>query len=197
MGEIMNINKSNKRDLFMLAGLLGFVTIYFVALYLYEVYGKTIFPYEDAVMIIRYAQNIAGGHGIVWNIGGPAVDGCTDFLLTIVLAVLIKLKLSGEFAVRLLGIVSHTLTIGFIYLTIRKTLKLDFWYAAISSIYLAIGPALLYIAFYWGTPFFALFAAISWYFAIKIAINDEQANLPFYFGFSCLIMGLIRPEGVF
>jgi hypothetical protein len=26
-------------------------------------------PFEDAAMIMRYAQHLAGGHGIVWNIG--------------------------------------------------------------------------------------------------------------------------------
>ncbi|NWF65650.1 MAG: hypothetical protein HXY38_15245, partial [Chloroflexi bacterium] len=27
----------------------------------------TIPPFEDAAMIMRYAQHLAGGHGIVWN----------------------------------------------------------------------------------------------------------------------------------
>lgn len=37
-------------------------------------------PFEDAAMIMRYAQHLAGGHGIVWNIGEAPVDGATDFL---------------------------------------------------------------------------------------------------------------------
>ena len=31
-------------------------------------------------MLLRYAEHLAAGHGIVWNLGDPPVDGATDFL---------------------------------------------------------------------------------------------------------------------
>ena len=37
-------------------------------------------PFEDAAMLMRYAENLAAGHGIVWNVGEAPVDGATDFL---------------------------------------------------------------------------------------------------------------------
>ena len=40
-------------------------------------------PYEDAAMSMRYAQNVAEGHGIVWNIGEQPVAGSNDFLFII------------------------------------------------------------------------------------------------------------------
>ena len=37
-------------------------------------------PAEDAYILSRYAEHLAGGHGIVFNIGGPRAEGATDFL---------------------------------------------------------------------------------------------------------------------
>ena len=47
-------------------------------------------PFEDAAMLMRYSQHLAGGHGIVWNIGEKPVDGATDFLFMAAAAGLIK-----------------------------------------------------------------------------------------------------------
>ena len=69
-------------------------------------------PFEDAAMIMRYAENLSAGHGIVWNPGEPPVDGATDFLFMVSVAALHKLGLSPEFAVRLLTLSAHLLTIA-------------------------------------------------------------------------------------
>jgi hypothetical protein len=43
-------------------------------------------PAEDAAMLMRYADNLARGYGIVWNPGEPPVDGGTDFLFLTTIA---------------------------------------------------------------------------------------------------------------
>ncbi len=68
-------------------------------------------PYEDAAMLMRYAQHLAQTGAIVWNIGASPVDGGTDFLFMLVLAAVVKVGLSVEIAARLTGIVSHVLTV--------------------------------------------------------------------------------------
>ena len=40
---------------------------------------------DDAFITFRYAENIAAGHGIVWNIGGPHTEGYTSPLLVAIL----------------------------------------------------------------------------------------------------------------
>lgn len=40
---------------------------------------------DDAFISFRYAENLAGCHGLVWNIGGPPTEGYTSPLLLIVL----------------------------------------------------------------------------------------------------------------
>ena len=35
--------------------------------------NKPVHPAEDAAMLMRYSLNLAGGNGVVWNIGQPPV----------------------------------------------------------------------------------------------------------------------------
>ena len=68
-------------------------------------------PYEDAAMLMRYADHLAHGHGIVWNIGEHPVDGATDFLFMAVSAGLIRIGVPVGRSVRLIGFFSHLLTV--------------------------------------------------------------------------------------
>jgi len=154
-------------------------------------------PFEDAAMLMRYAQHLAEGHGIVWNIGEHPVDGATDFLFMLVSAGLIKLGLSVGQAVRGIGFVAHILTVWIVYWTNRRIHDTSIAFSLISALYLAVGPGLSFVAAYFGTPFFALAAAVSWTLALLLIKKESP---PFWlslaFALSGLITGLIRPEGV-
>ena len=45
-------------------------------------------PFEDAAMVMRYANHLAQGAGIVWNVGDAPLDGATDFLFLLILGAL-------------------------------------------------------------------------------------------------------------
>ena len=47
---------------------------------------SVVHPAEDAYILFRYADHLAAGHGIVFNIGGPHAEGATDFLWLLLLA---------------------------------------------------------------------------------------------------------------
>ena len=49
------------------------------------------FVQDDAFISFRYADHLAQGHGLVWNIGEPPLEGFTNLLWTLVLACIIKL----------------------------------------------------------------------------------------------------------
>ena len=51
------------------------------------------FIQDDAYISFRYAQHLAQGDGLVWNVGEPPVEGYTNFLWTVLLAVPEKLGL--------------------------------------------------------------------------------------------------------
>jgi hypothetical protein len=41
---------------------------------------------DDEMISMRYAENFAAGHGLVWNPGGPRVEGYTNFLWVLYMA---------------------------------------------------------------------------------------------------------------
>jgi hypothetical protein len=157
----------------------------------------TIPPFEDAAMIMRYAQHLAGGHGIVWNIGQAPVDGATDFLFMAASAALIKLGFTVGQAVRGIGFASHLLTVLLVYWANRRIHNGNIPFSFISGLYLAVGTGLSYVSAYFGTPFFALAAASTWTLGLLL-MKEENPRWQFSLAFalSGLITGLIRPEGV-
>jgi hypothetical protein len=154
-------------------------------------------PFEDAAMLMRYAENLAGGHGIVWNVGESPVDGATDFLFMTAVAVLIKAGLPIGRSVRVLGLGAHFLTVLLVFWANRRIWKAGVTASFITALYLAVGTGLWYVAAYFGTPFFALSAALTWTLALLLMQPDEPSKWTAWgFAISGLITGLIRPEGV-
>ncbi|MBI5964966.1 MAG: hypothetical protein HY863_15920 [Chloroflexi bacterium] len=166
-------------------------------LYAVQFVDFSIPPFEDAAMLMRYAQHLAQGHGIVWNIGEHPVDGATDFLFMVVSAAFIKLGLTVGQSVRGLGFAAHLLTILIVYWTNRRVNNASVLFSFLSGLYLAVGIGLSYVAAYFGTPFFALAAASTWTFGLLlIQKEDSPFWLSLAFALSGLVTGLIRPEGV-
>ncbi len=182
--------------------------IAFTILYAWRFVDFTIPPFEDAAMLMRYAQHLAEGHGIVWNIGEPPVDGATDFLFMAASAALIKIGVPVGRAVRGLGFASHLLTVLLVYFVNRRIHKAPFSLSIFSGLYLAVGTGLAYVAAYFGTPFFALAAASTWTLGLLLIQLDRPERseravegrrrfwLSLLFALSGLATGLIRPEGV-
>jgi len=176
-------------------GVLFFLFL-FMALFTIKLVDLSIAPFEDAAMLMRYAEHFAQGHGIVWNIGEKPVDGATDFLFMILLGSFVKVGMSLEFAVRFIGFSSHVLTVCIVYLAARKLFQAPVWAAIVTSLYLAVGPGLYYVAAYFGTTCFALFACITWYVALAIILNGETRTGSLLFAIAALTTSLFRPEGV-
>lgn len=188
----MHLKKSLLTDI-LISILLLAATLY----YAFRHVDFTIPPFEDAAMLMRYAQHLAGGHGIVWNIGEPPVDGATDFLFMAASALFIKFGLAVGQAVRGIGFASHLLTVLLIYWANRRIHNANIYLSLFSGLYLAVGTGLSYVAAYFGTPFFALGAASTWTFGLLLM---KEQNPRFWlilaFALSGLVTGLIRPEGV-
>jgi hypothetical protein len=61
----------------------------FIARTAFRVGGTVYFSlFDDAMISMRYAQNLAHGHGLVWNAGEPPVEGFTNPLWTLWMALL-------------------------------------------------------------------------------------------------------------
>ncbi len=188
----MPLKKNLLTDL-LISVLLLAATLYYAARYV----DFDIPPFEDAAMLMRYSQHLAGGHGIVWNIGEHPVDGATDFLFMATSALLIKLGLTVGQAVRGIGFVSHLLTVLIVYWTNRRVHNGNIFLSFFSGLYLAVGTGLSYVAAYFGTPYFALAAASTWTLGLLLSKQQHPRFwLVLAFALSGLVTGLIRPEGV-
>ncbi|HSF44317.1 MAG TPA: hypothetical protein VLT87_31305 [Thermoanaerobaculia bacterium] len=154
-------------------------------------------PAEDAAILMRYVQHIADGRGIVWNPGDPPADGATDFLFTVLSAGLVRLGLPLEAAVRSLAFAAHVSTVLLVYLAIRRLHGAPLPAALVSGLFLAWGPGFRYVEMYFGTPLFALFAALAWVFALRLRERPGSPGLCLGFALASLAAGLARPEGVF
>jgi hypothetical protein len=60
----------------------------------FVVEGSRVFTlWDDAMISMRYAQNLAAGDGLVWNPGGERVQGISNLGVTLLLAALHTLPL--------------------------------------------------------------------------------------------------------
>lgn len=165
--------------------------------YTFLFYDFSLPPFEDAAILMRYADHLAAGEGVVYNPGGAPVDGATDFLFMAVSAGLMKLGLSVEGAIRLLSVLSHFLIVILVYhFNLRFHGVKQLW-AGAAAAFVAIGPGISYVESHFGTSFFALFALLTWMQAWKIMRGDASMKRALLFSGLALATGLIRPEGVF
>lgn len=185
------MNRALRGDLLISACLVLFTLAY-------AAYGVAfdIPPFEDAAMLMRYADHLGRGYGMVWNIGEAPVDGATDFLFTVASGGLVGLSVPVSRSVRGLGFAAHLITVVLIYLANRRLWGSGVMPAVFSALYLSVGTGLSYVAAYFGTPFFALAASLSWVLALLLMDHEAQSvRLSSAFALSSLTMALIRPEG--
>jgi hypothetical protein len=166
----------NKTKIILFTALLTFFSIlsFLRANYLYT----TIL--DDAYIFFRYAENIANGYGIVWNIGEQPVEGYTSFLY---LAILITAKLLSfdlELFAIIIGIISSALTLYLTYLIYEKLyaqLLTHTYTNVITVIILALSPAYAY----WAsagmeTALFSMFLMLTFYFFLKYSNLSREIN---------------------
>jgi len=69
---------------------------------------------EDAFISFRFARHLADGHGLVWNIGEPPVEGYTNFLWVILLAGALKLGLNPGGTAQVVGVLATAVTMAYL-----------------------------------------------------------------------------------
>lgn len=70
----------------MIAAVLTALLFYcaFIARSAFAVSGQRYFSlFDDAMVSMRYARNLAEGHGLIWNVDGQHVEGYSNFLWTL------------------------------------------------------------------------------------------------------------------
>ncbi len=80
------------------------------------------FPFDDVYITFRYAEHVASGHGLVWNIGGPHTEGYTNLLFVLLLAAARFITSDLLLAAQILGL-SATIVTGLAIYGIARNVR--------------------------------------------------------------------------
>ncbi len=150
---------------------------------------------EDAFITFRFAQNLAAGHGLVWNVGEPPVEGYTNFLWVLLAAVALKLGLDPGLVAQVVG------TAATLWIAI-EVWRFARWLHPVGPVWVdLIAPTL--VAFSgpmatWATSgmetnlFAALITAAVLRYTVGIGLKRLRLDVPILL----FLAGLTRPEGV-
>ncbi|MBN1657053.1 MAG: hypothetical protein JXA93_01560 [Anaerolineae bacterium] len=150
---------------------------------------------DDAYISFRYSENLARGHGLVWNSGDAPVEGYTNFLWVLMGAAFDLAGLPLVLSMKASSVALSLVTIVLLYHTTRLL--------APTSNYAAI-PALLFASM----PSFALWAVGGLETALFIFLlvcalyvffreESDADNATYYWSSLYLtLLALTRPEGV-
>lgn len=100
-----------------------FVLVLALTLVDYVYLGRPHIGVDDANIFFRYAQNIAGGHGFVFNPGGEKVEGFTSLLWTLVCAAFFSISTHPEWLILFLALLLTTATVSIVYEEVRKDVR--------------------------------------------------------------------------
>lgn len=148
---------------------------------------------DDSYITYRYARHIADGHGIVWNVGEPPVEGYTNFAWMILLAGLTNL-MNVELAAKIFCLISLLGILAAYYFMGRRfnNGRLVFCFAAL---FLLANPStVLHSVSGMDTMFFSLFFLVTIFFAYIMFETKSLKLMPLYSVIGFLVT-LIRPEG--
>jgi len=76
-----------RKAFFLILGCASLLYAFYIWYNSFVVRGERFFSlFDDAMIAMRYAKNLADGHGLLWNAGEPPVEGYTNFLWTLYMA---------------------------------------------------------------------------------------------------------------
>lgn len=166
-----------------------------ILLFIFLVLSIDGYSNDDAAISYRYAKNLAEGYGLVYNPGLSPVEGYTNFLWTILLSWVYRLKLplleSGAFLSALFSI----LLILFVGVWGRRQRRVNRRFS--------ISYPMLAIAVFPPVAFWALSgmetALFTWLLvtaSILISLEMRRNRSGYYSGFVWGLAVLTRPEGI-
>lgn len=140
------------RRFFLALGLLA-TAFYaaFVARTAFRVAGETYFSlFDDAMISMRFARNLADGFGLTWNPGQPPVEGYTNFAWTLWMAALHKLPVPEAWVSLLVMLTGVVILLALLGVVRAIALRLS------DGAFLPAAIATALVAFYYPLVFWTL-----------------------------------------
>ena len=163
-----------------------------LAIYAFHSSSLIVYAYDDAFISFRYAENLANGHGLVYNVG-ERVEGYTNFLWTVILAGAIKLGRDPLIVAKALGILFALATMALTVFFSAFVTGQEGWRSVLPMLFLACsGPFVAWAQ--WGLEggmftFFALLGLFLFLRALRTGASFAFSSILF------LVAAMTRPEG--
>jgi len=152
---------------------------------------------DDSFISYRYSKNLSDGAGIVWNKGEKPVEGYTNFLWVIILAVFIKLGIDPVAASKVLGLLmlAGTGVLGY-FMGLKLLERKNPFLALVPVLIFSINASFIIHAISGlETMMFCFILMAITYLSLEVKENATKSAMAMLYS-SFFISGLIRPEGV-
>ncbi|OJT17041.1 hypothetical protein BO221_47360 [Archangium sp. Cb G35] len=145
---------------------------------------------DDAFILLRYAENLAAGHGPVFNVG-ERVEGFTSPAMVVLEAALLRLGVEPLLAVKVLGVVCGLVLVG-VSMALARELSGSRAAGVLAGLLVALhtGVAVACVNGLETAPF-AAFVALGLFFHVR-ARSPRDEGLA---GLALALAILFRPEG--
>lgn len=145
---------------------------------------------DDAFISFRYAQNLVRGHGLVFNPGLPPVEGYTNFLWTVLVALGMSMGIEATTFGNIVGLLFHLATIALLL-----------WVAVRSSSGVVFPVAAIGLALHHHAAIFAICGLETAMFAFLVTaglvwmVEARRARDYGFVGMCLILATMTRPDG--
>jgi hypothetical protein len=166
------------------------------SLYVANVYQSRLDQWDDGYITFRYAQHLAHGQGLTWNIGGERSEGFTSLLHVAVLSLGIKAGIRPELGSVLLSVACVFATLALILKILKREVGAVHPLAALLvSVYLVDDITAVHSTSGLETQLFVLLLCAAYFVALRFVDSPSQLNAT---ALALLVFASVlgRPEGV-
>jgi arabinofuranosyltransferase len=169
------------------------VFILIVLFFLFHCYLYWSYTVDDSYIGYRYATNLVRGQGLVFN-SGERVEGFSNFLWILILAVLVKLGMNPIISSKILGIILSVFTIFIVKSYSKKWLQANSCWHNVAPLFLAANAGFACWAVAgMETPLYLLLLTLG---TLSLILAIKNRKTP-YLSITCfLLASFTRPEGI-
>jgi hypothetical protein len=149
------------------------------------------FSIDDAAISWRYSAHLASGEGLRWNLEGPPVEGYSNFLWVLMLALMGRVGFEIEAASKILGLAFGLASFALLALLCRRLWKENrFWWTPL--LFLAVTPEWAM----WTMSGLELASFAAFVLLAIVALSDPQRINRVTLSVALTGVVLSRPEGI-
>ncbi|SEF36832.1 hypothetical protein SAMN05421837_111253 [Amycolatopsis pretoriensis] len=169
------------------------VSLVLVALFLVGAWAAWFLTIDDAFISFRYSANLAAGHGPVWNVDGPRVEGFTNFAWVVWSGLGAWLGLALPLFTKVTSLV---LGLGTLYLLVREGHRR----AGLTGVLVGAGAYVVFLPTYFhitaGLETAAFAAVLLRVVVLGLRVLAREPVRTWEPPVLLLLLGMLRPEGV-